>query len=80
MYKCVLFNFFLLIVIFFSLYNVYIFPKKNVMYLRKKDVIIKYLKASEDFNTCKINHKLSCSLYKTLYKQTMFNMDNALKN
>mgnify|MGYP001336883707 CR=1 FL=1 len=78
MNKGILFNFFLLFVIFFSLYNEYILTKKCKYYFRKEDLVIEYLKASEVFNTCNSISKDNCVLEKKFYTKTMLEMDKAI--
>tara|TARA_Y100000592_G_C5449696_1_gene308018 strand:+ start:348 stop:590 length:243 start_codon:yes stop_codon:yes gene_type:complete len=78
MYKGILFNFFLLFVIFYSLYNEYILTKKCKYYFRKEDLVIEYLKASEAFNNCNSINKDNCTLEEKFYTKTMLEMDKAI--
>ncbi len=78
MNKGIFFNFFLLFVIFFSLYNEYILTKKCKYYFRKEDLVIEYLKASEVYNSCNIEKVINCTIEKSLYTKTMLEMDKFL--
>ena len=78
MNKGILFNFFLLFVIFFSLYSEYILTKKCKYYFRKEDLVIEYLKASEVFSDCNSISKDNCTLEKKFYTKTMLEMDKAI--
>ena len=78
MSRNILFNLFLLCVIFFSLYNEYILTKKCKYYFRKEDLVIEYLKASEVFTTCNLIRKVNCSVEKKFYTKTMLEMDKVL--
>tara|TARA_E500000331_G_C16833438_1_gene530289 strand:- start:103 stop:345 length:243 start_codon:yes stop_codon:yes gene_type:complete len=78
MNRGVFFNFLLLLVIFFSLYNEYALTKKCDYYFRKEDLVIEYLKASEVFTTCNNTSKVNCIIEKNLYTKTMLEMDKVL--
>tara|TARA_B100000945_G_C20299250_1_gene557176 strand:+ start:163 stop:405 length:243 start_codon:yes stop_codon:yes gene_type:complete len=78
MNRGILFNLFLLFVIFFSLYNEYLLTKKCKYYFRKEDLVIEYLKASEIFTTCDNISKTNCTVEKNLYTKTMLEMDKVL--
>lgn len=78
MNRGVFFNFLLLLVIFFSLYNEYALTKKCKYYFRKEDLIIEYLKSSEMFTNCINKSLLNCNIEKSKYTKTMIEMDNVL--
>jgi hypothetical protein len=84
MCKSVLFNFFLLVIIFLSLYNEYLLTTKCKIYLRKKDLVINKSKKIEDFSTLSSIKTNSSSAKRMIYKAShvkkTFNNQIYLKN
>ena len=68
---------FLLFVTFYSLYNEYSATKNCKKYIRKKDIIIKFLEASEEYDDC-LKQKDDCNIQKVIYKRKMKNMDEVV--
>tara|TARA_B100000212_G_scaffold246684_1_gene188405 strand:+ start:5983 stop:6225 length:243 start_codon:yes stop_codon:yes gene_type:complete len=68
---------FLLFFTFYSLYNEYLVVEKCKKYIRKKDIIIKFLKASEDYDNCLEKYD-NCNMEKVIYKNEMKKMDEAI--
>lgn len=67
----------LLFIAFYSLYNEYSAIKSCKKYIRKKDIIIKFLEASEEYDAC-LKVRNDCNIQKVIYKKEMKKMDIAI--